>query len=134
MSVFVFLHLTVWVLVIVVRRFLRMCVVAQAAIAQSGFACVFRVVTVAKQSVILNFIVPCIVDGMACSRKKAGRPKIISSSDLCLTTENSIILVTLSFPSWLSNVNGRFMVLSGHSLCSMKPTSGARVGGLRLLI
>ncbi|CAI9279478.1 unnamed protein product [Lactuca saligna] len=90
-------------------------------------------VTVAKPSFVLNFTIPCIVDDMACSRKRAGRPRIISSSDLCLTTKNSIILVTLSFPSWLSNVNGRFMVLSGHSLCPVKPTSGARVGGLRLL-
>ncbi|CAH1421677.1 unnamed protein product [Lactuca virosa] len=107
--------------------------VAQAAIARSGFACVFRVVTVDEPFVVLNLIVPCIVDGMACNRKRAGHPRIITSSYLCFTNENSIILVTLSFRSWLSSVNGRFMVLSGHNLCPVKPTSGARVGGLRLL-
>lgn len=106
---------------------------AQAAIARSGFARVFKVVTVAEPFVMLYMTVPCIFDGIACSQKRAGRPRIKSSSDLCLTTEYSIILVTLSSPPWQSSVNGRFMVLSGHNLCPMKQTSGARVGGIRLL-
>ena len=128
-----FLRLTVWVLVIVVHRFLGMCAVTQVAIARSGFTCVFRAVTVVEPLVVLNFTVPCIVDGVTCIQKRACLHRIKSSSDLCLTTDNSIILVTLSCPSWLSSVNDRFMVPIGHSLCPVKPTSGAHVGGLRLL-
>ena len=76
-----------------------MCAVAQVVITRNGFAHVFRVVTVAEPLVVLNFTVPCIVDKMAYSRKKAVLRRIISSFDMCLTTENSIILVTDSFPS-----------------------------------
>lgn len=118
---------------VVMCRYLGICEIAQVAITQSDFAFVFRVVIVAELLFILNSTIPCIVDGMDCSQKRAGRPRIISSSDLCLTTEYSIILVTLSSPPWQSSVNGRFMVLSGHNLRPMKQTSGARVGGIRLL-
>ena len=93
----------------------------------------FRVVTFAELFVVINCIVLCIVDGMACSQKRANRPRIISSSEFCLTTENSITLVTLSFASWLSSVAGRLMVPSNHNLCPVKLTSGARVGGIRIL-
>ncbi|CAI9271403.1 unnamed protein product [Lactuca saligna] len=124
---FVFL-LTVWVVIILLHRILGMSMIAQAAIARSGFAYVFKAVTVAKLLVVLNFIVPCNFDGMTYSRKRTGSPRIISSSDLFLTTDNSIVLVTHSFPSWVSSVNGRLMVPRGHNLCHVKPMSGALVG------
>lgn len=78
-----------------------------------------------------EFVVPCIVGGMAWSQKRAGFPRIISPLDLCFTTENSITILTFSFPSWTSTVNGMLMVSSGHSLCPVKLTSGDRVGGFR---
>ncbi|CAI9263549.1 unnamed protein product [Lactuca saligna] len=44
----------------------------QVEITQSVFASVFRAVTIAKTLVVLNFTIRCIVDGMACSWKRAG--------------------------------------------------------------
>lgn len=78
-----------------------------------------------------EFVVPCIVGGMAWSQKRAGFPRIISPLDLCFTTENSITILTFSFPSWTSTVNGMLMVSSGHSLCPVKLTSGDQAGGFR---
>lgn len=92
-----------------------------------------RVVTVVESLVVLNFTVSCTIDGMACSLKRVGRPRIISCFDLCLTIDNSIVRVTLSFPLWLSSVNERFMVPIFHSFCPVKPMNGDQVGGFRLL-
>ncbi|CAI9279348.1 unnamed protein product [Lactuca saligna] len=84
-----------------------------------------QAVTVIEPLAVLNLIVPCNVDEIVCSRKRASHPRIISSSGLFLTTENSIIFVTISFPSWLSSVNMRFLVPRSYSLCPVKPTYGA---------
>lgn len=80
------------------------------------FAHGLRAVTVVELLVVLNFVVPCIVDRMAWSQKRSGDPRTISSSDLCFTTENSFIVVIFSFLSWLSIINRRFMALSDHIL------------------
>lgn len=63
--------------------------------------------TIVVESVrVLNLTVPWIVDSMAWNLKSVGRLSNILCPVGKQITENSIIRVMLSFPSWLTNVKG----------------------------
>lgn len=80
---------------------------------------------------VLNFSVWWIVDGMDCNWKSISRPSMMPCSIGKCATENFIVCVTLSLPSWLVIVRERCMVSSGHKLCLVNPMSELAVGGAK---
>lgn len=95
----------------------------------NSFGSVVR--TVAGPSVVLNFMIPCIVDGIAPSLSRAVLRRMMLCSAQCRIMTKSIKIVFHRCFSWLVSVRGKWIVLSGHRMCPMEPTN-LPVMGLRL--
>lgn len=93
-------------------------------------ALVFVAIIVVDPWCVVNLTMPCIVNGTNCSREITDRSSRILCSVGNRVTENSIVLVTLSLSSWLTNVKGNRIVPNSHKLWLVNSTNGPLVRGL----